>query len=216
MFSLRFSDVHVKTHERRTFRDCQSVPVRSRFTCQSPGSSASSAATTGRCGEVCPQDGLLHPQLERYVLDLSAEERPGPYERLRAKITEMMSHVPLRTRITALVMIAVGLSVALASIAALVTVRNQILSQMDNSLYQKAERATDLVNSHVAVGLLDPTVYVVFQGDGTPTGPSNLPCRWCRTTSSSRTPTCRWPRPPPATTTRRWSSTASTTGRSAC
>lgn len=106
---------------------------------------------------------------------LESEERPGPYERLRAKITEMMSHVPLRTRITALVMIAVGLSVALASIAALVTVRNQILSQMDNSLYQKAERATDLVNSHVAVGLLDPTVYVVFQGDGTPTGPSNLP-----------------------------------------
>ncbi|MEY9933231.1 two-component system sensor histidine kinase MprB [Catenulispora sp. GP43] len=106
---------------------------------------------------------------------LESEERPGPYERLRAKITEMMSHVPLRTRITALVMIAVGLSVALASIAAWVTVRNQILSQMDNSLYQKAERATDLVNSHVAVGLLDPTVYVVYQGDGTPTGPSNLP-----------------------------------------
>ena len=70
---------------------------------------------------------------------------PGPYERLRAKITEVMSHVPLRTRITALVMVAVGLSVALASIAALVTVRNQILSQLDHTLYNHAnEVATSI------------------------------------------------------------------------
>jgi two-component system sensor histidine kinase MprB len=101
------------------------------------------------------------------------EEHQGPYERLRAKITEMMSHVPLRTRITALVMVAVGLSVALASIAGLVTVRNQILSQMDNSLYQKARRATELVSPTTPVVLLDDTVYVEFQGDGT-RGPSNL------------------------------------------
>jgi two-component system sensor histidine kinase MprB len=63
---------------------------------------------------------------------------PGPYARFRAKITDLMSHVPLRTRITALVMIAVGVSVALASIAAWVTVRNQILSQMDSSLLRRA------------------------------------------------------------------------------
>ena len=106
---------------------------------------------------------------------LESEERPGPYERLRAKITVMMSHVPLRTRITALVMVAVGLSVALASIAAWVTVRNQILNQMDSSLYQKAQSARTLVNAHVAVGLLDSTVYVVYDGGGTPTGQSNLP-----------------------------------------
>ncbi|MEZ0107883.1 two-component system sensor histidine kinase MprB [Catenulispora sp. EB89] len=104
-----------------------------------------------------------------------SEERPGPYERLRAKITVLMSHVPLRTRITALVMVAVGVSVALASIAAWVTVRNQILNQMDSSLYQKAQNAKTLVNEHVAVGLLDPTVYVVYDGSGTPTGQSNLP-----------------------------------------
>ena len=55
------------------------------------------------------------------------EEVLGPYGRFRSKVTDLMSHVPLRTRITALVMIAVGVSVALASVAAWVTVRNQIL-----------------------------------------------------------------------------------------
>jgi two-component system sensor histidine kinase MprB len=69
----------------------------------------------------------------------------GPYDRLRAKITVLMSHVPLRTRITALVMVAVGLSVALASIAALVTVRNQILSQMDSTLGNHAAQIADEV-----------------------------------------------------------------------
>ncbi|NUP50660.1 MAG: HAMP domain-containing histidine kinase [Catenulispora sp.] len=58
-----------------------------------------------------------------------------------------MSHVPLRTRITALVMIAVGVSVALASIAALVTVRNQILSQTDSTLVNHATQAAQMVRN---------------------------------------------------------------------
>jgi two-component system sensor histidine kinase MprB len=71
----------------------------------------------------------------------------GPYERLRAKITEVMSHVPLRTRITALVMVAVGMSVALASIAGWVTVRNQILSQGDSTLYNHATQVAGEVRA---------------------------------------------------------------------
>ncbi|MBW8803131.1 MAG: HAMP domain-containing histidine kinase [Catenulisporales bacterium] len=94
------------------------------------------------------------------------EEKLGPYAQLRAKVTELMSHVPLRTRITALVMVAVGASVALASIAALVTVRNQILSQMDSSLYQKAQRATNDIIGHQPFTPLDETVFIEFQGDG--------------------------------------------------
>ncbi|GAA2001717.1 HAMP domain-containing sensor histidine kinase [Catenulispora subtropica] len=77
------------------------------------------------------------------------EGRPGPYERLRARITELMSHVPLRTRITALVMVAVGVSVALASMAAFVTVRNQILSQTDTTLYNHASQAAQMVQGQV-------------------------------------------------------------------
>ncbi|NUR27114.1 MAG: HAMP domain-containing histidine kinase [Catenulispora sp.] len=57
-----------------------------------------------------------------------------------------MSHVPLRTRITALVMVAVGVSVALASIAAWVTVRNQILSQTDSTLFNHASQAAAMVH----------------------------------------------------------------------
>src|ERR1041384_7780271 len=57
-----------------------------------------------------------------------------------------MSHVPLRTRITALVMVAVGVSVALASVAAWVTVRNQILSQMDNTLSLGARTTADTIH----------------------------------------------------------------------
>ncbi|NUR57852.1 MAG: HAMP domain-containing histidine kinase [Catenulispora sp.] len=57
-----------------------------------------------------------------------------------------MSHVPLRTRITALVMVAVGVSVALASIAAFVTVRNQILSQTDSTLLNHANQAAQMVH----------------------------------------------------------------------
>jgi two-component system sensor histidine kinase MprB len=91
----------------------------------------------------------------------------GPYERLRTKITEMMSHVPLRTRITALVMVAVGLSVALASIAGLVTVRNQILSQMDNGLVQRANAATQVILDGRRPTPLDGSVFVEFQGDRT-------------------------------------------------
>ncbi|MFD0631510.1 HAMP domain-containing protein [Catenulispora yoronensis] len=75
------------------------------------------------------------------------EERPGPYERLRAKITDLMSHVPLRTRITGLVMVAVGVSVALASIAGLITVRNQILSQTDSTLFNHASQTAQMVRS---------------------------------------------------------------------
>ena len=71
--------------------------------------------------------------------DVQGREKLGAYARFRAKITAMMSNVPLRTRITALVMVAVGASVALASIAAWVTVRNQILSQMDTTLFNRAE-----------------------------------------------------------------------------
>ena len=93
-------------------------------------------------------------------------KRPGPYERLRAKITVMMSHVPLRTRITALVMVAVGLSVALASIAAWVTVRNQILSQLDSSLDQRATLATQYILQGREVTPLDDSVFVEFQGNG--------------------------------------------------
>jgi two-component system sensor histidine kinase MprB len=97
------------------------------------------------------------------------DKRPGPYERLRAKITVMMSHVPLRTRITALVMVAVGLSVALASIAAWVTVRNQILSQLDTSLDQRATLATQYILQGRDVTPLDDSVFVEFQGNGTVT-----------------------------------------------
>jgi two-component system sensor histidine kinase MprB len=78
-----------------------------------------------------------------------SEHRPGPYERLRAKITDLMSHVPLRTRITALVMVAVGMSVALASIAAWVTVRNQILSQLDQTLYNHASEVASSIGGQV-------------------------------------------------------------------
>ena len=106
------------------------------------------------------------------------EERLGPYERLRAKITEVMSHVPLRTRITALVMVAVGVSVALASIAGWVTVRNQILSQMDSTLAshatqiaKEAQIQEDNQTAHQVKGNLDVPLYtdtevVVFDSDG--------------------------------------------------
>ncbi|MBS2540022.1 HAMP domain-containing histidine kinase [Catenulispora sp. NF23] len=107
-----------------------------------------------------------------------SEEHLGPYERLRAKITEVMSHVPLRTRITALVMVAVGLSVALASIAGWVTVRNQILSQMDTTLSSHAtqiakevqiqeDNQTKLqVKGNLDVPLYTDTEVVVFDSDG--------------------------------------------------
>ena len=83
---------------------------------------------------------------------------PGHYERLRAKITELMSHVPLRTRITALVMVAVGASVALASIAALVTVRNQILGQTDTTLYNHATQVAMAIRAQqdIATGRGEP------------------------------------------------------------
>ena len=84
-------------------------------------------------------------------------EKRGPYTRFRDKVTGLMSHVPLRTRITGLVMVAVGLSVALASIAGWVTVRNQILSQMDNGLLEKATVAAQLVrNEEIAEHLGSP------------------------------------------------------------
>jgi two-component system, OmpR family, sensor histidine kinase MprB len=101
--------------------------------------------------------------------NLEPDRRPGPYDRLRAKITVLMSHVPLRTRITALVMVAVGLSVALASIAAWVTVRNQILSQLDTSLDQRATLATQYILQGRDVTPLDDSVFVEFQGNGTVT-----------------------------------------------
>jgi two-component system sensor histidine kinase MprB len=85
------------------------------------------------------------------------QHSPGPYERLRAKITELMSHVPLRTRITALVMVAVGVSVALASIAALVTVRNQILSQTDTTLLNHASQVADTVRQQEDYAILHPS-----------------------------------------------------------
>ncbi|MFL6113749.1 MAG: sensor histidine kinase [Catenulispora sp.] len=100
--------------------------------------------------------------------DQEQEEKLGPYARLRVKVTELMSHVPLRTRITALVMIAVGASVALASIAAWVTVRNQILSQMDNSLARKASQAARALADSRSFTMLDDTVYIEFWGNGTP------------------------------------------------
>ena len=70
-------------------------------------------------------------------------EATGSYHsRFRTKVTRAMSHVSLRTRITALVMVAVGVSVALASVAAFITVRNQVLSQQDTSLLANANALT--------------------------------------------------------------------------
>jgi two-component system sensor histidine kinase MprB len=66
-------------------------------------------------------------------------------------------------------MVAVGLSVALASIAAWVTVRNQILSQLDTSLDQRATLATQYILQGRDVTPLDDSVFVEFQGNGTVT-----------------------------------------------
>jgi two-component system sensor histidine kinase MprB len=94
------------------------------------------------------------------------EEHLGPYGRFRAKVSALMSHVPLRTRITGLVMVAVGLSVALASIAAWVTVRNQILSQTDQTLISGAQTIAGTITSQhrdylANHGTVDDTVQAV-------------------------------------------------------
>jgi len=97
-------------------------------------------------------------------LSSTDEVHAGPYARLRDKITRALSHVSLRTRITALVMVAVGASVALASVAAFITVRNQILSQVDNNLLQRGSNLGELVRQLPVGELPAPLAFLKTTG----------------------------------------------------
>ena len=50
--------------------------------------------------------------------------------------------MPLRARVSLLVMLTVGVTVALMAIVSYAVVRNEIVSRLDNDLYQRATVAT--------------------------------------------------------------------------
>jgi len=139
------------------------------------------------------------------VTDPSAAGRFSRTVRLpRSWLSEKLS---LHARVTLLAAVAVGLAVGLVSLAAYLTVRQQIYHNLDSDLYDRARSAvtapelrdpTEIVQNSNAVlvagdlliGLLDPQserLYVFEQATTPPAGDQELGVALGRSTESART-----------------------------
>lgn len=81
----------------------------------------------------------------------TSAKRPMPAQQTRQSVSTAMHGVSLRTRVTALVVLTVGLTLAIGSIVSYIVVRNEVTSRLDRDLNQRAHFIAN-------AGLADPTV----------------------------------------------------------